>query len=100
MHGNPYESSMFAASDVDRGRTRGPARRRKSRTRMLIWLFGFLVLFLVDVFVEGFVLPRLGMENTPQNDLFFQTWWLLVGLWFMGGNAVISAITRSRAFTR
>lgn len=53
--------------------------------RHLIWIGGFVALFLFNVVVEVFVLPALDLDNTPRNDIYFQTWWLVVITWLLVG---------------
>ena len=42
--------------------------------RFLLWCSGFIVLFLINVLVEVFVLPRWGLEDTQRNDVYFLSW--------------------------
>ena len=60
-----------------------------------IWVLGFFVLFLFNAFVEAILLPRWGLDDTPRNDIYFQCWWAVVGLWFLFGIPALLVITSS-----
>ena len=60
-------------------------------------LSGFALLFAVNALVELLILPQLGFENTPDNDVYFQSWWVLLGLWFVFGNSILTKIDTERA---
>ncbi|MGC6480268.1 MAG: hypothetical protein ACON42_07805 [Flavobacteriaceae bacterium] len=50
-----------------------------------LWILGFYGLFGFNLLVEAFVLPYFGWDNTPDNDWYFQLWWVIVLLWaFLG----------------
>ncbi|NRB51674.1 MAG: hypothetical protein HRU41_28635 [Saprospiraceae bacterium] len=53
--------------------------------RYMYWILGFVLLLLVNVLVEAVLLPYWNLDNTPKNDIYFQSWWLLVGLWAILG---------------
>ncbi len=53
--------------------------------RFALWGAGFAVLLGFDLLVEAFVLPAVGLDGTPKNDLYFQAWWIAVGAWFLFG---------------
>jgi len=60
-------------------------KNKLNKKRLLIWLSGFIVLVLIDLLVEFFLLPLLGLDNTPKNDIYFLFWWIVVGIWFFFG---------------
>ena len=59
--------------------------KRIFRKRILFWGVGFLILFLINILVELIILPNFGLDNTDNNDIYFQSWWLVVGLWMLFG---------------
>ncbi len=64
--------------------------------RTVLWLAGFALLFAVNALVELLILPQLGIENTPENDVYFKSWWVLLGLWFVFGNSILTTIDTER----
>lgn len=64
--------------------------------RTVLWLAGFALLFAVNALVELLILPQLGFEDTPDNDVYFQSWWVLLGLWFVFGNSILTKIDTER----
>ena len=42
--------------------------------RFVFWVAGFIVLFLMDLLVEFILLPLWGLDNTEENDTYFQSW--------------------------
>ena len=62
--------------------------------RWSLWMGGFVVLFAFNALMESLVLPRLGMEHTPRNDWYFQSWWIAVGIWLVFGNVLLVALGR------
>ena len=63
----------------------------------LLWSAGFAFLFLFNLFVEFLVLPTLNLDNTPKNDLYFQVWWLCVGVWLVFGNMILSSLAKRKS---
>ena len=59
--------------------------KRIFQKRILFWGVGFLILFLINILVELIILPNFGLDNTDNNDIYFQPWWLVVGLWMLFG---------------
>ncbi|MDF1694763.1 MAG: hypothetical protein P1U56_02975 [Saprospiraceae bacterium] len=55
----------------------------------VIWISGFVLLFLLNLAVEFFILPTIGLDNTPKNDIYFKIWWLAVGTWLIIGRILI-----------
>lgn len=62
--------------------------------RGLYWICGFVALFVVNVVVEAIVLPALDLHDTPKNDLYFQLWWVAVGLWLIFGLTILARFER------
>lgn len=58
------------------------------------WILGFVLLFLINVLVEAVLLPYWDLDNTPRNDIYFQSWWVLVGLWAILGLRVLTYFDR------
>ncbi|MBT8448294.1 MAG: hypothetical protein KJO69_01305 [Gammaproteobacteria bacterium] len=58
--------------------------------KYIYWFSGFVVLFVFNVIVEAFVLPAIGLDNTPKNDIYFQIWWLVVITWLFFGLPIIN----------
>lgn len=56
-----------------------------NRKKIIIWGIGFVILAFIDFIVEFFLLPLWDLDNTPRNDIYFQCWWVVVGLWFLYG---------------
>lgn len=65
-----------------------------SAKRLLLWGAGFVFLFAVNAVVELLILPLIGLENTPRNDIYFQSWWVVVGFWLVFGNTILSAFDK------
>lgn len=57
--------------------------------RFVLWGIGFIILFLINVVVELIILPLLGLDNTEKNDIYFQSWWVVVGIWLLFGLKII-----------
>ena len=57
--------------------------------RLLLWAGGFAVLFGINVLVELVFLPLLGLDNSVKNDVYFQTWWIVVAIWLFFGNEIL-----------
>ena len=51
----------------------------------IIWIIGFIGLFIFDLFIEGVVFEWLEWNGTTKNDLFFKVWWGVVIIWFLYG---------------
>ncbi|MDP8204578.1 MAG: hypothetical protein P9L95_08625 [Candidatus Tenebribacter mawsonii] len=60
-------------------------KNKLNKKRLLIWLSGFIVLVLIDLLVEFLLLPLIGLDNTTKNDIYFQIWWIVVGIWLIFG---------------
>jgi len=60
-------------------------RKKFNRKRLITWLSGFAILFLIDLLVESILLPMWGLDNTPKNDIYFKLWWLIFVLWLVFG---------------
>ena len=54
-----------------------------------LWVFGFIVLFSFDLFMEGIVFEWLEWNGTEKNDWFFVLWWGLNLLWLVFGISII-----------
>ena len=50
-----------------------------------LWILGFVVLFVFDLFIEGVIFEWLELNGTTKNDWFFKVWWEVVILWFIYG---------------
>lgn len=61
-----------------------------------LWISGFIVLLGINALVELVILPGFGLHDTPGNDLYFQLWWLVTGIWFICGNSILMALAQSR----
>lgn len=53
--------------------------------RLIFWGLGFVILFLINLVVEAFLLPLWGLEDTDRNDIYFKSWWIVVGCWLLFG---------------
>ncbi|MFY0652142.1 MAG: hypothetical protein JXQ96_08925 [Cyclobacteriaceae bacterium] len=53
--------------------------------KVFFWILGFVILFLINVFVEAILLPYWDLDNTDKNDIYFQSWWVVVGIWLLFG---------------
>ncbi|MBX2877859.1 MAG: hypothetical protein KTR30_37410 [Saprospiraceae bacterium] len=62
--------------------------------RFMHWILGFVLLFLINVLMEAVLLPYWNLDNTPKNDIYFQSWWVLVGLWAIFGQRVLTYYER------
>ena len=51
----------------------------------MLWILGFVGLFIFDLFIEGVVFEWLEWNGTAKNDSFFMVWWGLVLAWFLYG---------------
>jgi hypothetical protein len=51
----------------------------------ILWILGFVVLFVFDFFIEGVVFEWLELNGTIKNDWFFKVWWVAVVIWFLYG---------------
>ena len=54
-----------------------------------------MILFLINVLIEVLVLPKWGLNNTAKNDIYFRSWWFVVGIWFLFGNWILAAFERT-----
>lgn len=50
-----------------------------------LWVFGFVLLFSFDLFMEGIVFEWLKWNGTTKNDWFFVLWWGFMMLWLVFG---------------
>ena len=53
----------------------------KSYRFFIIWIIGFIGLFVFDLFIEVFVFEWLEWNGTTKNDWFFKVWWGVVIIW-------------------
>jgi len=53
--------------------------------RVVLWVAGFVVLFLINALVELVLLPLWGLDNTDKNDIYFKSWWVAVAIWLLFG---------------
>ena len=67
-----------------------------NKKRLALWGGGFIVLFAINFFVELVLLPLWGLDNTSKNDIYFQSWWGVVGVWFVFGNMILEAYAKTR----
>ncbi len=51
----------------------------------ILWILGFVGLFVFDIFIEGVVFEWLELNGTTKNDWFFKVWWAGVAIWFFYG---------------
>ena len=51
----------------------------------IIWIIGFIGLFIFDLIIEGFVFEWLEWNGKTKNDWFFKVWWGVVIIWFIYG---------------
>ena len=51
----------------------------------ILWILGFVGLFVFDIFIEGVVFEWLELNGTTKNDWFFKVWWTGVAIWFFYG---------------
>ena len=51
----------------------------------MLWILGFVGLFVFDLFIEGVVFEWLEWNGTAKNDWFFMVCWGLVLAWFLYG---------------
>ena len=65
-----------------------------NKKRLIFWGVGFIVLFLINALVESLLLPLLGLDNTPKNDIYFQMWWIVVGIWLLFGIKFLKFVER------
>lgn len=64
--------------------------------RLIKWGSGFLVLFLINVLIEAVFLPLLDLDNTDKNDIYFQIWWIVVGIWLLFGLLFLKYIEKKK----
>ena len=50
-----------------------------------LWILGFVVLFVFDLFIEGVVFEWLELSGTTKNDWFFKVWCVAVVIWLLYG---------------
>ena len=91
MNSNPYKPSAGNLGPLPRS-THAPWLSHIKRGG--VWMVGFIVLFAINAFVELFVLPHWGLENTRKNDLYFICWWIAVGSWLVLGLPIVGAASR------
>ena len=63
---------------------------------LVIWIAGFVVLFLINFIVEFILLPLWNLDNTPKNDIYFKLWCVAVGIWFLYGIKVWKAFSKKK----
>ena len=59
------------------------------KRHILLWLAGFGLLVGLNLVVEMVVLPGLGLDATPRNDIYFMSWWVIVGFWLVFGLLIV-----------
>ena len=64
--------------------------------RLIIWIFGFVVIFLLNILVENVLLPKLDLNNTDKNDIYFKAWWLVAGIWLVVGLPLLALIDKNK----
>jgi hypothetical protein len=57
----------------------------QSRNWLFKSLFGVLLWFLFDLFMEAVVFEVLGWNGTTKNDWFFILWWIVLFFWLLYG---------------
>ncbi len=67
-----------------------------NKKRIIFWLIGFVILFLIDVLVEALLLPYLGLDHSEKNDIYFKLWWVVVGIWLLIGIKFLKHIERKK----
>jgi hypothetical protein len=53
--------------------------------RFVLWGTGFVVLFGLNTLIEVVFLPLWGLDSTIENDIYFKSWWVIVGVWLLFG---------------
>ena len=64
-----------------------------NKKNLAIWGLGFIFLCVINILVELVLLPLTGLDNSSKNDIYFQSWWVVVGGWFVFGNMILKALT-------
>lgn len=64
--------------------------------RVFFWISGFAILFLINLVVEFVILPNMGFDASPRNDIYFQLWWVGVVGWFLFGYPALLVFSRER----
>lgn len=67
-----------------------------NKKTLVLWGIGFVVLFAINLLVELVLLPLMGLDNTPRNDIYFQSWWVVVGFWLVFGNMILERFTKTK----
>jgi hypothetical protein len=57
----------------------------QSRNWLFKSLFGVLLWFLFDLFMEAVVFEVLGWNGTTKNNWFFILWWIVLFFWLLYG---------------
>jgi hypothetical protein len=65
-------------------------KNKLNKKTFIIWVIGFVVLFLIDIVVESLLLPYWGLDNSSENDIYFKLWWVVVAIWFLFGLTLIT----------
>ena len=52
----------------------------------ILWILGFVVLFVFDLFIEGVVFEWLELNGTTKNDWFFKVWWVALMMVILSSN--------------
>ena len=68
---NPYEPPAGGTPSDATGANSPLAGWESIVKRLLVWCVGFVLLFAINVFVELLVLPRWGLDESPENDIYF-----------------------------
>ena len=62
--------------------------------RLMYWALGFVILFFNNMIVEVFLLPFWGLDGTDKNDIYFKTWWIVVGCWLLFGITLLKFLEK------
>ncbi len=90
---NPYGPPSAKVSDQA---SRAAAARKRPRMALwfaiLLWVSGFAVLFGFNAIAEVWIMTVFEWNDTLNNDLYFQLWWLAVAGWSFAGLYLISSL--------
>ncbi len=65
------------------------------KKRNILWILGFVVLFLINAAVELILLPLWGLDNTEKNDIYFKILWIVVVIWLLFGRKFLKFVERN-----
>ncbi len=71
-------------------------KNRLNKKNLIVWVIGFVILFLIDILVESILLPYWGLDYTDENDIYFKLWWVVVGIWFLFGLVFLKHFERKK----